>query len=241
MWADPAPGGGPPNNWLDATGASAWAWHEPTGQYYLHNFLDSQPDLNWWEPAVHEEFAGILRFWLDRGVAGFRIDVAHGLYKDAKLRDNPPEPRAGPHGRTSSATSPSTTRTGRRRTTSTGTGGEIADSYPPPRLLLGETWVADLAPAGQLLRSATTNCSWRSTSRSCSPPSPRRTCPAVVSRDAGQAPGRGMPGVDGLQSRRWPVPDPLVRRRRAEDPARPAACWPPCRGPRCSTTATRSG
>ena len=96
MWADPRPGGGPPNNWLDATGGSAWAWHEPTRQYYLHNFLASQPDLNWWDPAVHEAFAQILRFWLDRGVDGFRIDVAHGLYKDAKLRDNPPEAITGP-------------------------------------------------------------------------------------------------------------------------------------------------
>ena len=99
VWADPGPGGGPPNNWLDATGGSAWAWHEPTRQYYLHNFLASQPDLNWWDPAVHEAFARILRFWLDRGVDGFRIDVAHGLYKDAKLRDNPPEAASGPAGR----------------------------------------------------------------------------------------------------------------------------------------------
>ena len=90
VWADPAPGGGPPTNWLDATGHSAWAFDEASGQYYLHNFLASQADLNWWEPAVHEEFREILRFWFDRGIAGFRIDVAQGLYKDAELRDDPP-------------------------------------------------------------------------------------------------------------------------------------------------------
>src|SRR5450631_1220727 len=90
VWADPATGGGPPNNWLAATGASAWTLDEASGQYYLHNFLPSQPDLNWWNPAVHEAFQEILRFWFDRGVAGFRIDVAHGLYKDALLRDGPP-------------------------------------------------------------------------------------------------------------------------------------------------------
>ena len=92
VWADPAPDGGPPNNWLAATGASAWTLDEASGQYYLHNFLPSQPDLNWWNPAVHQAFDEILRFWFDRGVAGFRIDVAHGLYKDAQLRDDPPAP-----------------------------------------------------------------------------------------------------------------------------------------------------
>src|SRR5262249_19844841 len=79
VWARPAPGGGPPNNWRDATGRSAWTWHEATGQFYLHNFLPAQPDLNWWEPAVHRAFGEILEFWFRRGVAGFRIDVAHGL------------------------------------------------------------------------------------------------------------------------------------------------------------------
>src|SRR6201989_2610730 len=143
VWADPGPAGGAPNNWLDATGGSAWAWHEPTRQYYLHNFLASQPDLNWWDPAVHEAFTEILRFWLDRGVDGFRIDVAHGLYKDAKLRDNPPEagegPLAGRFGRRAfySMTRPETHEVyrGWRR---------IAAGYPDERLLLGETWVGDL-------------------------------------------------------------------------------------------------
>ena len=144
VWADPSAGGGPPNNWLDATGSPAWTWHEPTKQYYLHNFLPSQPDLNWWEPRVHEAFGEILRFWFDRGVAGFRIDVAHGLYKDAELRDNPPEltgnPLAGRFGQQQAynANRPQTHQVYRdwRR---------IAESYPAARLLLGETWVADAA------------------------------------------------------------------------------------------------
>jgi alpha-glucosidase len=143
VWADPAPGGGPPNNWLDATGHTAWAWHEPTGQYYLHLFLDSQPDLNWREPAVHREFREILRFWFDRGVAGFRIDVAHGLYKDAELRDDPPSAGSGPlagrygHRPVFSANRPETHGVYRDWR-------KIADDYQPPRLLLGETWVGDL-------------------------------------------------------------------------------------------------
>jgi alpha-glucosidase len=144
VWADPAPGGGPPNNWRDPSGGSAWAWHEPTGQYYLHTFLPSQADLNWREPAVHAEFDHILRFWFDRGVAGFRIDVAHGLYKDALLRDDPPALSTDRAGNRSgvrqvySANRPESHGVFRdwRR---------IADSYGPPRLLLGETWVGDPA------------------------------------------------------------------------------------------------
>jgi alpha-glucosidase len=144
-WADPAPGGGPPTNWLDSTGQTAWQWHAATGQFYLHNFLPDQPDLNWWAPAVHDEFRRILEFWFDRGVAGFRVDVAHGLYKDAALRDNPPK----------AATDHSfTARFGQRPVYSANrpeTHGvyrdwrKIADSYTPPRLLLGETWTGDLA------------------------------------------------------------------------------------------------
>jgi alpha-glucosidase len=143
VWADPAPGGGPPNNWLDATGQPAWERDERSGQYYLHNFLVGQPDLNWWLPEVHEEFRQILEFWFDRGVAGFRIDVAHGLYKDALLRDNPPETDTGPlAGRFGlrpvySMNRPETHGVFRdwRR---------IAEHRSPPRLLLGETWVGDL-------------------------------------------------------------------------------------------------
>jgi alpha-glucosidase len=144
VWADAAPGGGPPNNWLDATGHSAWEWDAKSSQYYLHNFLGSQPDLNWWLPAVHEEFRQILDFWFDRGVAGFRIDVANGLYKDQQLRDNPPLDHADPlEGRfglrpvynTNQPEVHGLYRDWRK----------IAEQYAPPRLLLGETWVGDPA------------------------------------------------------------------------------------------------
>jgi alpha-glucosidase len=147
VWADPGPGNTPPNNWLDATGASAWTLDDRSGQYYLHNFLPSQPDLNWWQPAIHEEFRDVLRFWFDRGVAGFRIDVAHGLYKDAQLRDDPPAvpipgTPAGLAGRYGLAQVNSA-----NRPESHGVFRDwraIAESYPVPRLLLGETWIADL-------------------------------------------------------------------------------------------------
>jgi alpha-glucosidase len=90
VWADPATDGGPPNNWLSHFGGPAWTLDPGgSGQYYCHLFLPEQPDLNWANPAVMDEFATILRFWIDRGAHGFRIDVAHGLTKDPELRDNP--------------------------------------------------------------------------------------------------------------------------------------------------------
>ena len=90
VWADPAPDGGPPNNWLSHFGGPAWSIDPGgSGQYYCHLFLPEQPDLNWANPKVMEEFAAILNFWCERGAHGFRIDVAHGLTKDPALRDNP--------------------------------------------------------------------------------------------------------------------------------------------------------
>jgi alpha-glucosidase len=89
LWRDPAPDGGPPNNWVSHFGGPAWTLDDVTGQYYCHLFLPEQPDLNWRNQRVRAEFDAILRFWLDRGVDGFRIDVAHGLIKDAAFRDLP--------------------------------------------------------------------------------------------------------------------------------------------------------
>ena len=96
VWADPAPGGGPPNNWQSDLGGSAWRWHEATGQYYYTAFAEDQPDLNWREPAVRAAIERVMRFWLDRGVDGFRIDVLWHLAKDQLLRDNPPNPDYNP-------------------------------------------------------------------------------------------------------------------------------------------------
>ncbi len=93
IWADPAGGGGPPNNWLSAfpDSGAAWTFDEASGQYYLHSFTSNQPDLNWWNPAVRQAITDVMRFWLDRGVDGFRLDVPHRLIKDRALRDNPPD------------------------------------------------------------------------------------------------------------------------------------------------------
>ncbi len=94
VWRDPKPDGTPPNNWLSLFGGSMWEWDEYTWQYYLHTFLKEQPDLNWRNPAVQQAMFDAARFWLERGVDGFRVDAAHHILKDPELRDNPPqEPR----------------------------------------------------------------------------------------------------------------------------------------------------
>jgi alpha-glucosidase len=109
IWRDPAPGdhgdptrhpakpaagcpARPPNNWLSNFGGSAWTLDEGSGQYYYHAFLDRQPDLNWRNPEVQEAMLGVLRFWLDRGVDGFRVDVIWHIVKDDQFRDNLPDP-----------------------------------------------------------------------------------------------------------------------------------------------------
>jgi alpha-glucosidase len=92
LWRDPAPGGGPPNNWLSNFGGGGWELDEHTGQYYHHAFLKEQPDLNWRHPQVREAMFDVLRFWMKRGVDGFRVDVLWHLIKDVEFRDNPPNP-----------------------------------------------------------------------------------------------------------------------------------------------------
>jgi alpha-glucosidase len=92
IWRDAAPDGGPPNNWLSEFGGSAWAFDEASGQYYYHAFLSAQPDLNWRNAEVRVAMHGAMRFWLRRGVDGFRVDVIWHLIKDDLLRDNPLNP-----------------------------------------------------------------------------------------------------------------------------------------------------
>ncbi len=92
VWADPKPDGTPPNNWLSIFGGSAWHWDPRRCQYYLHNFLISQPDLNFHEPAVQDALLDVARFWLQRGVEGFRLDTINFYFADKALRDNPALP-----------------------------------------------------------------------------------------------------------------------------------------------------
>jgi len=97
IWRDPVPGGGLPNNWGSVFGGPAWTFDSQTGQYYLHQFVSEQPELNWRNPELRAAMHETLRFWLRRGVDGFRMDVIGMILKDEQLRDNPPNPHTNPH------------------------------------------------------------------------------------------------------------------------------------------------
>ena len=96
VWQDPGPDGGPPNNWVSVFGGSAWEWDALTRQYYYHAFVPEQPDLNWRNPAVADAMHDTIRFWLDRGVDGIRVDAYWFQFEDPELRDNPPNPDGDP-------------------------------------------------------------------------------------------------------------------------------------------------
>jgi alpha-glucosidase len=144
VWADPGPDGGPPNNWVSAFGGSAWTRDDASGRFYLHNFLPSQPDLDWWNDDVRDAFDEILRFWFARGVAGFRIDVVHAIVKDRELRDDPPateddHPFVREEGvrRVHSMNRPEVHDVLRRWRS-------LSDAQDPQRILVGESFVLEL-------------------------------------------------------------------------------------------------
>jgi alpha-glucosidase len=97
VWADPKPDGTAPNNWLSIFGGPAWEWDGTRMQYYMHSFLTSQPDFNFHNPDVQQALLDEARFWLDRGVDGFRLDACNHYFHDAQLRDNPPAPMSAAH------------------------------------------------------------------------------------------------------------------------------------------------
>jgi alpha-glucosidase len=92
IWRDPAPDGGPPNNWLSVFGGPAWTFDEKTGQYYMHQFVEQQPELNYRHPEVLPAMLDVMRFWLDKGLDGFRVDVIWLMMKDEHFRDEPLNP-----------------------------------------------------------------------------------------------------------------------------------------------------
>ncbi|MEV8521493.1 alpha-glucosidase [Dyella marensis] len=94
VWADARDDGTPPNNWMSLFGGVAWQWEPRRGQYYLHNFLTSQPDLNFHHPDVQRAVLDNVQFWLDKGVDGLRLDAINFCFHDRQLRDNPPKPQA---------------------------------------------------------------------------------------------------------------------------------------------------
>ncbi len=137
IWRDPAPGGGPPNNWVGAfLKGPAWTFDQATGQYYLHLFLPQQPDLNWDNPEVVAAMHDVLRFWLDRGVDGFRVDVVHGIGKDATFPDDPADlvARRVHHSSINDTEVSHELIRGLRR---------VVDAYPGDRVLVGEVYLLD--------------------------------------------------------------------------------------------------
>ena len=153
VWRD---GGGPdepPNNWVGAfiDGGRAWTWDEPTGQWYLHQFLPQQPDLNWANPEVREAMHGVMRFWLDRGVAGFRIDVVHCIGRDQSFPDDEPPWVGIPHCAINEHPSSHAYIREMRR---------MVEGYDGDRVLIGETalpgthWVAPYYGEGDELHLA---------------------------------------------------------------------------------------
>jgi alpha-glucosidase len=141
IWRDPAPDGGPPNNWLSEFGGPAWTLDSATGQYWYHAYLPEQPDLNWRNPQVQDAMLEVLRFWLDRGVDGFRVDAIHHLFEDEDLRDNPSNPDWRP------GLSPAR-RVVRAHTMDLPEVQEaiaamrrVADAYPGERVLIGEAYL----------------------------------------------------------------------------------------------------
>jgi alpha-glucosidase len=140
VWADD----GPPNNWMSAFGGSAWTKDEQTGRYYLHQFARTQPDLDWFNEAVRDEFDDILRFWFERGVAGFRIDVCHGIVKDRELRDDPPAGPGDPEIQRRRGIKPVYSANRPEVHDVLKRWRRVADGFDEPRILVGETYVLDV-------------------------------------------------------------------------------------------------
>ncbi len=247
VWRDPRPDGSPPNNWVAAFDLSAPAWtlHEPTGQWYLHLFEAAQPDLDWDQPAVVEAMHDMLRFWLDRGVDGFRADVVHCIGKDPALPDDPPEVAGIPHCALNDVPVTHERLRALRR---------LIDAYPGERMMVGEVF----------LLSTEAVATYYGDGRRAAPrlqlPSPVR---AVAGRPVGGLHPRdrararspwGVAHLGPLQPRQPSPPDPLRpvggaggRGRGHHRPAaarpgpgpRPCSCSP-CGGPRSSTRETSS-
>ena len=240
VWADPKPGGGLPNNWASIFGGPAWQFDEASGQYFLHNFEAAQPDLNWWNEEVRREFDDIVRFWWDRGVAGFRIDVCNMMIKDKELRDNPPATEDDPLDQQFM---------GQRAVYNTDRPEAhdilkrwraIADTYEPERLLIGETNVEKLPALARVLRRRARRAARRLQLR-LHQRAARSRRPAFGGRADRGPSARRAPGPSGrgptTTCRASPPAGPAATRPRSSSPW---SCCSPCAARPSSTRATRS-
>jgi alpha-glucosidase len=153
LWRDPAEGDGPPearlpNNWMSHFGGPGWTYDEATGQFYMHSFLAQQPDLNWRNAEVREAMYGAMRFWLDKGVDGFRMDVLWLLIKDAQFRDNPMNPEWRPGGSSFGRYLPLYTANRPETHEIVAEMRSLLDGYTGERLLIGEIYL----PIDELVR-----------------------------------------------------------------------------------------
>ncbi len=140
LWRDPAIDGGPPNNWMSNFGGPAWTFDQTTGQFFYHSFLTEQPDLNWRNPEVKAAIYDAMRFWLDRGVDGFRMDVIWMLIKDDQFRPNPPNPDWQPGKNSFASVLPLYTANRPETHAIVAEMREVLDAYPD-RLLIGEIYL----------------------------------------------------------------------------------------------------
>jgi alpha-glucosidase len=153
LWRDPAEGDGPPearlpNNWMSHFGGPGWTYDEATGQFFMHSFLAQQPDLNWRNAEVREAMYGAMRFWLDKGVDGFRMDVLWLLIKDAQFRDNPMNPEWRPGGSSFGRYLPLYTANRPETHEIVAEMRSLLDGYTGERLLIGEIYL----PIDELVR-----------------------------------------------------------------------------------------
>src|ERR1051325_6999863 len=143
IWRDPKPDGGPPNNWSSSFGPRAWTLDEKTGQYYYHRFYSEQPDLNWHNPAVEKRMFETVRFWLDRGADGFRLDAVNYLFEDPAFRDNPVGAELRPGSTTEHVQELKYNRDLPELHDVMIRLRSFTDSYDPNRVLIGEAYVPE--------------------------------------------------------------------------------------------------
>ena len=211
VWADPGPDGGPPNNWVSTFGGPGWTLDEDSGQYFLHNFLPEQPDLNWWSDEVRDAFDGILRFWWDRGVAGFRIDVCNMIIKDAQLRDNPPATEDDPFVMQMFGQRPLYNSNQPEVHDVLRRWRAIAESYDPPRVLLGETNVEQLDILASFYGTGADELHLAFNFPFIEAPLRGQGPVGRPRAHRGPPAGRGLAGVDGVEPRRVASRHPLGR------------------------------
>ncbi len=206
-------------------GLLRWPGVDPrpgTGQYYLHNFLPEQPDLNWWCDEVRDAFDDIVRFWWDRGVAGFRIDVCNMMIKDAELRDNPPATEDDPFIMQMFGQRPLYNGNRPEAHDVLRRWRAIAEDYAPPRVLLGETNVDTLENLASFYGSGDDELHMGFNFPFIEAPFEAAALSDIVARTEALLPRSALAGVDGLEPRRVAPGHPVVRRRPRQGAPGPA-------------------